>query len=201
MKKVFIVLICSVTSVLIIASCNNKKPESTSDQTASTANTVEQPKQDPVERGKYLVRIMACEDCHSPKIMGPNGPMPDESRMLSGHPANEKFPEFDKSLTQKGLTIMHGLVTAFSGPFGTSYAANLTPHETGIGNWTFENFEKAIRQGKFKGLDGSRTLLPPMPWPNYSKLTDDDLSAIFQYLKTLKPIENVVPPSVPAGQK
>ena len=84
-------------------------------------------------------------------------------------------------------------LTAFVGPWGLSYAANLTPDDTGIGAWTFENFLTAIRKGKYKGLEGSRDLLPPMPWQMYRNMTDDDLKAVFTYLKSLPPISNIVP--------
>jgi hypothetical protein len=62
--------------------------------------------------------------------------------------------------------------TATIGPWGMSFAGNLTPDDTGIGNWTYENFEKAMRKGKFKGLDGSRPILPPMPWQMLANVTD-----------------------------
>lgn len=86
--------------------------------------------------------------------------------------------------------------TAIAGPWGVSYAANLTSDETGIGNWTEQQFFKAFRQGKYKGLDNSRTLLPPMPWQMYSQVTDADVSAIFAYLKSTTPVDNVVPAAV-----
>ena len=49
------------------------------------------------------------------------------------------------------------------------------------------------REGKYKGLDGSRPLLPPMPWPNFAQMTDEDLKAVFAYLKSTKPVRNIVP--------
>lgn len=90
--------------------------------------------------------------------------------------------------------------TAAAGPWGVSYAANLTSDETGIGNWTLDQFRKALKEGKYKGLDGARMLLPPMPWPNFIRMTDADVEAIFVYLKSTKPVKNVVPaPIPPAG--
>jgi hypothetical protein len=83
--------------------------------------------------------------------------------------------------------------TSAVGPWGVSFAANITSAETGIGNWTKEQFFRAIRKGKYKGLEGSRPLLPPMPWQVYRNMTDTDLNAIFAYLQTTKPIENIVP--------
>tara|TARA_R110002094_G_scaffold3622_1_gene11771 strand:- start:315 stop:614 length:300 start_codon:yes stop_codon:yes gene_type:complete len=87
-------------------------------------------------------------------------------------------------------------LTAAVGPWGTSFAANLTPDETGIGNWSEAQFLKAIKEGKFKGMENTRPLLPPMPWTEYRNFTDEDLKAIFAYLKTIKPIDNVVPAAI-----
>lgn len=82
------------------------------------------------------------------------------------------------------------------GPWGISYASNLTPSEAGIGSWTVENFRLAMREGKAKGMVEGRQMLPPMPWQGYKELTDDELEAIFSYLMSLKAIDNVVPPAV-----
>jgi hypothetical protein len=84
-------------------------------------------------------------------------------------------------------------LTAATGPWGTSYAANISSDATGIGNWTEAQFIKCMREGKLKGMDNARPLLPPMPWPNFAKLTDTDLKAIFAFLKSTKPVDNVVP--------
>ena len=74
-----------------------------------------------------------------------------------------------------------------------SFAVNLTSYATGIGKWKEENFLRAIRDGKFKGLENGRSLLPPMPWFVYKNMTDEDLKAIFAYLKSTKPVVNAVP--------
>ena len=92
--------------------------------------------------------------------------------------------------------LLTGDGTAASGPWGTSFAANLTPHETGIGSWTYDQFELAMRHGKFKGMENSRTLLPPMPWQTYQNLTDQDTKAIFDYLKSVPAVANVVPNAI-----
>ena len=84
-------------------------------------------------------------------------------------------------------------------PWGTSFAGNLTPHETGIGNWSVEQFKRALKEGKYKGLENGRPLMPPMPWPALRNFTDEDLEAMFAYLQTLKPIDNVVPAYRPPG--
>lgn len=152
-----------------------------------------------VERGRYLVDIMGCNDCHSPKIMGPNGPMNDPDRILSGHPAGAPVPPADKEALQAWVLFgMDGTTTV--GPWGTTFSANLTSDATGIGNWTEEQFKRALTQGLFKGLEGSRPLLPPMPWQNYKDIKDEDVHAIFTYLQSTRPVENVVPaPLPPAG--
>ncbi len=85
------------------------------------------------------------------------------------------------------------------GPWGMSFAANISSDDTGIGTWSESQFFKAMREGKWKGLDGSRSLLPPMPWFNFKNLDDTDLRSIFAYLKSSKPVENVVPaPKLPS---
>jgi hypothetical protein len=151
-----------------------------------------------IKRGDYLVSIMGCDDCHSPKKFGPRGPEPDMDRRFSGHPATSQLVDFDKSQLKSWVLFNQGM-TAFVGPWGISYAANLTSDNTGIGTWTEQQFIKALREGKLKGLDNTRTMLPPMPWPNFSKASDDDLRAIFSFLKSTKPIENIVPAPVAPG--
>ncbi len=152
--------------------------------------------EDPVKRGEYLVGIMGCHDCHSPKVFGPHGPMPDPEKLLSGHPAEMPLGKVDTSALGSWVYFNHH-TTAAVGPWGASYAANLTSDETGIGNWTIEQFSRALKEGKYKGLEGGRLLLPPMPWPNFAKITDEDLNAIFAYLKSTKPVKNVVPAPSP----
>ncbi len=149
------------------------------------------------ERGRYLVTLGGCNDCHSPKVFTPQGPHPDESRLLSGHPADEKLPAVPQGLIspkQWGAITTNDL-TAWVGPWGTSFAANLTPDKTGTGDWTAQTFIKTMRTGKHMGE--GRPILPPMPWQDFGKLTDGDLRAIFAYLQTLKPVSNSVPPPIP----
>lgn len=145
-----------------------------------------------IKRGKYLVTVSACHDCHSPKTG--NGLELDQNRLLSGHPQDEKLP-FIPPQTGEWVLFNMGL-TGFVGPWGVSYSANLTPDDTGTGSWSFEQFKTAIRKGKYKGLEGSRNLLPPMPWEMYQHFTDDDLKAIFAYLQSIKPVRNLVPAPV-----
>lgn len=152
-----------------------------------------------VQYGKYLVTITGCNDCHTPKKMGPKGPELIEELLLSGFQGKNAIPEFDKEKIQKGFAEMSPDMTAAAGPWGISFAANLTPDETGIGNWTFEQFKTAMTQGKYKGMANGRPLLPPMPWFNFTEMKDEDLQAIFAYLKSIKPVENVVPSPVTAS--
>lgn len=201
MKTISVLFPALLLSVLLIECTNggNEKDENRE----GDSSVREKPKEgemseaDLIARGNYLVQVMDCGTCHTPKVMTKEGPMPDEGKLLSGHPSGEKLPAFDRAIIQKGLVVMNGSITAFSGPWGVSYAANLTPDDTGIKNWSYENFEKAMRQGKFKGLDGSRMILPPMPWQAFKNLTDDDLKAIYSYLKSIRPVTNLVPPAEP----
>jgi hypothetical protein len=179
-----------LTSLLL--SCEPKEKESLQVGTVSIPQTNNQ---DLIQRGKYLTTIAGCNDCHSPKIMTDHGPALDPSRLLSGHPQYETTPPILKD--NRGWILFSPGLTAFVGPWGTSYAANLTPDDTGIGNWTFEQFERAIRKVKYKGLEAGRTLLPPMPWQMYKDMNDDDLQSIFAYLKSLKPVSNTVPSPAP----
>ena len=152
---------------------------------------------DAVAYGHHLVIISGCNDCHTPKKMSPFGPVPDTTLQLSGHPSAAPSPNVNpKDIEAKGLAVTNDM-TAWVGPWGTSYSANLTPDATGIGNWTEAQFMRALREGKFKGLDGSRQLLPPMPWQDFTNMSDQELKAIYAYLKSIKPIHNVVPAAVP----
>jgi len=152
-----------------------------------------------IERGAYLVNTSACHDCHSPKVMTPKGPEPDPERLLSGYPANEPMPEVNTDMLNSWILFNQQLTSAV-GPWGVSFAANITSDETGIGNWTEEQFLTAIRKGKYKGLEGSRPLLPPMPWQVYRNMIDQDLKAIFAYLKSTKPVHNIVPAPIAPDQ-
>lgn len=164
-------------------------------QTTETAAAPVPAVADPVKRGEYLVSILGCDDCHTPKNMGPQGPVPDMARRFMGHPADEPFTTDDKKklIDEQHVAIFSAGMTAAAGPWGISYAANITPDDTGMGAWTEAQFIKAIREGKSKGLEGTRPILPPMPWLLYRSMTDDDLKAVYAYLKTVKPIKNVVP--------
>jgi mono/diheme cytochrome c family protein len=158
-----------------------------------------------VSRGKYIVMTSACDDCHTPKKMGPNGPVLDMSRLLSGHPESEKLPPPPVLPAGPWMAVASWDLAAWSGPWGVSFPMNLTPDEnTGIGSWSEETFVKAIRTGKHMGV--SRPILPPMPWEIYKNWTDEDLKAVYAYLRTIPPIKNhipdpVLPPNSPAAPK
>jgi hypothetical protein len=152
---------------------------------------------DLVGGGRYLVTIMGCNDCHTPYKMGKTGPEPDMTRMLSGHPENLKMPPPPRLEMPWGM-VGAATNTAWAGPWGVSYTSNLTPDQnTGIGIWTEDMFIRAMRLGKHMGT--SRAILPPMPWPWYSKMRDEELEAIFAYLKSIPPIQNRVPDPTPPG--
>ena len=157
------------------------------------------PTQTAVERGRMLVIGGVCHDCHTPKKLGPKGPEPDMDRMLSGHPEGIKVAAPFKPAAGSPWTIATtDDLTAWSGPWGVSFPANLTPDTlTGLrsGVWTEELFIKALRTGKHMGT--ARDILPPMPWNFYGQLSDDDLKAIWAYLGTIPAITNHVPDPIP----
>lgn len=145
-----------------------------------------------VARGKYLVSTAACHDCHTPFKLGPNGPEPDMSRALSGHPEGLQMPPAPKLPEGPWLVVSSATNTAWSGPWGVSFTANLTPDaETGLGKWTLKDFVATIRTGRHLGR--GRAVLPPMPIPVYNNFSDADLEAIFRYLQTVPAVRNRVP--------
>jgi len=150
-----------------------------------------------VARGKYLVTFGGCNDCHTPKIYTDMGPVPDTTKLLAGYFEGTMLPKADMNmLTQNGWAITESNFTAWVGPWGISYAANLTPDKaTGIGTLSEEMFIKSLREGKWMGV--GRPLMPPMPWPGIGSGTDEDLKCIYAYLMSIKPIHNTVPQPTP----
>ena len=137
-------------------------------RTAETPGATQPAAMTPLQRGEYLSNIMGCNDCHTP---GGLYGSPDVERRLSGSEVG------------------------WQGPWGVSYGSNLTPDpETGLGNWTNVEIERALRSGVRK--DGS-PVLPPMPWPNLANLTADDMSSLIAYLKSIPPIKHQIPARVP----
>jgi len=181
-RKLLLLSLCLVT-----IGCAEKKTEQT-----------------PVERGKYLVTVTGCHDCHTPKLPGPGGsPVLDEKRLLAGHPENAPYPTWSPPDLQQrnALALTNTSLTAWAGPWGVSFAINLTPDkETGMGEWSEENFIKAMRTGKHQGQPNGRDILPPMPWEDFKVLTDEDIKAVFAYLRSLPPVTNRVPlPVLPSA--
>ena len=151
-----------------------------------------------IKRGALLVGIGGCMDCHTPFKMGPNGPEKDMARGLSGHPEALKLPAPPK-LEAEWNWAGSASMTAFVGPWGVTYSANLTPDpETGIGQWRERDFIESMRTGKHLGV--TRPIMPPMPWQALSHLTEDDLRAMFRYLQTVPPVHNRVPDYQPPAQ-
>ena len=150
-----------------------------------------------IARGKYIVSTGGCGDCHTPKIMTQHGPDFDTTRTLAGFPEGSVLPSLDVKMVAPGNWYATEMNTAaWVGPWGISYSSNLTPdNETGIGGLSEEMFIKTLREGKLMGV--GRPLLPPMPWQVYAHKTDEDLKAIYAYLKSLPPIKNKVPDPVP----
>lgn len=178
-------------SALFLVSCDDHKSQETA------VEEVKMTLQDSIDRGKYLVTTIGCADCHSPKRMTERGPAEIPELALSGHQANDTLPPIVMEAMQNGWMMMTGDLTAAVGPWGVSFAANLTSDDTGIGNWKMERFKTAMREGKLKGDQGGRMMLPPMPWQNFAKLTDEDLESMFKYLQSTEPVENAVPAPIP----
>lgn len=189
MKTKSFLAISLFAAIFWLSNCQQPSTEKLSTAEANLSKEAQ------VKRGEYIVSFAMCDDCHSPKTMTPNGPVVDMSRRFSGHPAEEPFDTSGMKdlVTKKFVAVFSPGLTAVFGPWGVSYAANLTPDDTGLGNWTEAQFMKAIREGKSKGMDGTRPLLPPMPWEVVRNMSDEDLKAVFAYLQSVKPIKNVVP--------
>jgi len=198
-----LVSIAILGAAVILGACKEKDDAARVGAPAGSAQpsnaaldpSASKPKTD-VERGKYIVSSAGCHDCHTPLKMGPTGPAPDMSRALSGHPASLEMPPAPKLPEGPWLVTVSATNTAWAGPWGTSFTANITPDvETGIGSWSRQTFIDTIRNGRHMGA--GRPLLPPMPAAVIANLTDDDLGAVYAYLKTLPAISNKVPAPIP----
>jgi mono/diheme cytochrome c family protein len=152
-----------------------------------------------IKRGAYLVSIMGCNDCHTPWKPGPKGPEPDLARALTGHPAEMIMPTPPKLPEGPWIWLGGATNTAFAGPWGVSFAANLTPDpETGLGQWTADMFIATMKTGRHQGK--GRPILPPMPYFVVANLTDEDIRSLFAYLQSLEPVRNRVPDPVDPGE-
>lgn len=183
-KHILVVVLFSAFLMLTNTSLSQKKGMSTHDKL--------------VERGKQLVLLGGCIDCHCPKVFGPMGPMPDTTKFLSGAPAHNPLPAFPQGVLgpDKWGAVTTNDLTTWYGPWGVSFGRNLTPDvATGLGSWTQDMFMKALKTGKDMGQ--GRDILPPMPWMTMGQIPDGDLKAIFAYLKSLPPVSNAVPDPIP----
>lgn len=150
---------------------------------------------DRIERGRYLLATSGCADCHTPLKPGPRGPEPDAARSLAGHPEGLTLPAVPVLPVGPWLVLASASNTAWAGPWGVSFTANLTPDdETGLGRWSEQDFVLTLRTGRHLGR--GRPLLPPMPRA-YGQMSEADLKAMYAYLHSLAPIRNRVPAPQP----
>jgi mono/diheme cytochrome c family protein len=132
-----------------------------------------------VRRGEYLVELLGCGACHTDGAL-------------------DGVPDFDRALAGSRIGI------AYSNPLGTDnpgviYPSNLTPdEETGIGAWSDIQIERAIRAGLARHAGKQ---IAAMPWQGYAKLTQEDMTAIVAYLRSIKPVSHKVPDEVLAGDE
>ena len=186
-KLFFLEILLGISSLLFLSllSCSNQT------ESKSLSN------EEMIERGAYLVEFGGCHDCHTPKVYTDIGPVPDTTKLLAGHFEGTAIPTGDVNMVGPDKWVMtEKNFTAWVGPWGISYSANLTPdNATGIGTLSEEMFIKTLREGKWMGV--GRPLLPPMPWPGIGSISDEDLKCIYAYLMSIKPIHNTVPQPVP----
>jgi len=179
-----VLAIAVAATVAVVAPARAQTPSKATDNTAEK-----------IARGKYIVTTSGCNDCHTPWVMGPKGPEPDMSRMLSGHPESAVLPP-PPAVQGPWVMTASATNTAWAGPWGVSFTANLTPDaETGLGKWTQRNFNETIRTGRHMGR--GRPILPPMPILMYKNFTDADMEAIFTYLQSIPAVKNRVPEPLP----
>jgi len=183
--------------LVLLAGCTPSGPSSEKPQPPPPGTPAAQ---SPVDRGRYLVTIGGCHDCHTPKSFASGAPEPDMARQLSGNPSSDKVAKLPASVIGPNGwgTVASNNFSAWAGPWGVSFAVNLTPDkDTGLGSWTEDMFLKAIKTGKHQGVPSGRDILPPMPWNWYRNMTDEDLKAVFAYLQSLPPIKNPIPDPLP----
>lgn len=185
MKKIFLITAVISSVIIALVACT--------DGSAKFDGPVVISQDSMIKRGSYLVNAIGCDDCHSPKTVGPNGFELIMDQRFGGHPATVPTGKIDKNVMNNGWMMFTMDLTSAVGPWGQSFSANISSDATGIGNWTEAQFIKALREGKYKGMDETRPLLPPMPWFVYKNMSDLDLKSIFAFLKSTKPVKNVVP--------
>lgn len=178
-----------IASMFLFSHCN--------EQAATTATVTNGGYESQVKWGEHLLRTGGCGDCHTPKKLTPMGPVDDSTLMLSGHPSQYPLPDIDRTILESKGMFASQTLTFWMGPWGVSFAANLTPDSTGTLSWTEEQFMTALREGYSKGIKNNRRLLPPMPVEATRNFTDDEIKAMFAYIRTIPPIKNVVPQPLP----
>lgn len=198
-NKTLTLTILALSVVATIAACSDAGSKETETKKEDITEVRQKEKDELIARGKYLVTVSGCNDCHSPKIMTQLGPVPDSTKLMSGYPSERGIPTLSEAIAKdKSWMKMSPDATVFVGPWGITFGVNLTPDETtGIGNWTEDVFVKTIRTGKHLGQEGGRPVMPPMPWYMIAKMTDEDLSSVYHYLMSLPAIKNQVPAPIP----
>lgn len=200
MKPIFTTVlglsICLLLSGML-SSCKDAEAKKEYQPAPTEPEKVALSKEQLVKRGEYLVNTIGCQDCHSPKRMGERGPEYIKELAFSGYQATNELLPISQDALEKGWMLMSPDLTAAVGPWGVSFAANLTSDDTGIGNWSFEQFQRSLTEGKLKGQPNGRMLLPPMPWENFKNLKEEDLRAMYEYFLSTEPVNNPVPAPIP----
>lgn len=184
----------------ITMSCGSKvQPEPETEQDPKTSEQEEVYRKYNIERGKRLVELGGCSQCHTPKIRTTLGNKPDKDKFLSGYPADKPLPDLPYAEIIAGETEKSFYTTdatVWVGRWGVSFAPNLTPDvETGIGSMSEEDFIEIFR--KKEHFSQENPLITPMPVNVYSQLSFFELRSIYIYLQTLEPISNEVPTRIP----
>jgi len=145
-----------------------------------------------IAHGEYIAYISGCISCHTPPQ--------EEYRDLTALTLDQAITmsiAAEDTLDIENAAYSGGRIFDL-GPAGIIFTANITPdEETGIGSWTDEEIETAIRIGV--NPDGRR-LFPLMPYRNYFNMAEDDMQALIAFLRSLEPVENEVPRIGPTGE-
>ena len=145
-----------------------------------------------INEGEILVLEGRCNYCHTPEV-GPGDI--NFGKVLYGHPSHEKIPELPKVPvgSQQWFEFVSELdSTVWIAGDKIVFSANITPDkETGIGNWSDKDFINTIRTGIHPGW--KKKLDKPMPWLDYAKLSNKQLTSIYSYLMSQQPVINKVP--------
>ena len=145
--KLYLSFFALIVALLFIASCQDEPVKKELNQ------------EELIARGEYIVNTSGCHDCHTPKKMTEQGPVLEENYLLAGHPADMPIPSYDKSIVREWGLFSHTM-TAAVGPWGVSFSANITSDETGLGNWTYDQFKTAMTKGLYKGFISKDSIFP-----------------------------------------